>query len=205
MSNTLKATVPVFDGINWAKWSEPMVSYLLSQGQFKFLTEDEPDVETLSQDGSNAAAVSKSEDKLEAWQEGNGKVLGNMRLRLSPSVMQAVGIKSNAKDLWQAVRDTYSQTTLRTAYTEFRGLLELCISDDAAPGHALAKFQGHVEQLKTMKVELGDYVALMLLMSKMPAYGRSLASITTMQTKLVESGQTGHTDPRQYMASLSAA
>ena len=99
MSNTLMTAVPVFDGINWAKWSEPMISYLMSQGQFKYLSTEEPDVDTLERDGSNAATVSKQEDKLEAWTEGNAKALGNIRLRLSPSVMQAVGSHATAMDL----------------------------------------------------------------------------------------------------------
>ena len=73
MSNALMTAVPVFDGINWAKWSEPMISYLMPQGQFKFLYTEEPEVDTLEDDSLNATTVSKQEDRLEAWMKETRK------------------------------------------------------------------------------------------------------------------------------------
>ena len=166
MSSKIFDAVPVLDGANWIEWSTKMESFLLSTGQWANITGTAPTVPTvpaLAAGGTNADAVEaaqrradRAQDKLDDWNENDGKARGNMRLRLSPAIVNLVKGKTTAKEVWEALRDAHQQATLGNAYIEFKSMLDARIPDDKSPADVLAKIQAHDDRLNEMNVGLSD-------------------------------------------------
>jgi len=83
-SNTLNASVPVLTGQNYQAWVAPMRHYLRSQGQWLAVTKKPPTKkETV---GDETKDVPVSQDTWDKWEELNSRALGNICLRLAPSI-----------------------------------------------------------------------------------------------------------------------
>jgi hypothetical protein len=174
MSSALLNIVPVLNGTNWQSWSESMDAYIMSEGRRHVLTTMRPAVPavTFDNDGNvdNQSDVDKATEKQEDWDKDNERVMGYIRLRVSPDVAQLVKGKNSAKEMWDSLKEGHSRQTLANAYVEFKGILNTRIPDDQNPTAALAKIQAHVERLSDFHVDLDDYIYLMLLVNKTPGY-----------------------------------
>jgi len=97
--------VPVLNGsMNWQAWQPMMMNYLLSQGQWKVILNKfpAPDYKTKttvtkpSEGGSKAETVDdtskppKNQSEIDSWFDVNNKALGNIMLRLHPTIATTV-------------------------------------------------------------------------------------------------------------------
>lgn len=147
MSSSLINAIPVLDGSNFPLFEEKTETYLLSQGLASHLTEVAPTVPTLAADGTNKDEVDEATKELKEWSKNDEKARGAIRLRLAPSLVQAIKDKTTAKEIWDELKAIHSQLTLGTAYVEFKGLLETRIPDDMSPAAAISKIQAHIDRL----------------------------------------------------------
>ena len=97
--------VPVLNGsMNWQAWRPMMMNYLLSQGQWKVITNKfpTPDYGTTTTitksdvDGTQSETVAdttkppKNQSEIDSWFNINDKALGNIMLRLHPTIATTV-------------------------------------------------------------------------------------------------------------------
>ena len=79
MSTSLTTLVPVLTGPNYTSWAPIMQSFLMSQGQWKVLTNPPPDpIKETPVDTKEAAITNQQE--ISDWWDLNAKALGNLRV-----------------------------------------------------------------------------------------------------------------------------
>src|SRR5215475_8661213 len=126
MSSALTQLVPVFTGDKFQEWTTMMESYLMAQGQWYVVSDDaprEPDAASSDEDRANMAS----------WRDANIKALGNLRLRLAPSINVQIKEKVTAKAVWDYLQETYGKPGVAAIYTEFKAALDLTISMSENP------------------------------------------------------------------------
>ena len=100
MSSALDKMVPVFTGSNWQQWHTAMQAYLRAQGQwFVFSTP-------------------RLADEFDSWDEHNEKALGNITLRVSPSIQTAIANLATVKEVWDHLKENYGAPSIGSAYAE---------------------------------------------------------------------------------------
>jgi hypothetical protein len=214
MSSVLLNIVPVLNGTNWVSWSESMDAYVMSEGRRQVLSKARPDIPSpvMDNDGNveNQSAIDKATTAQEDWDQDNERVMGYIRLRVSPDVAQLIKGKDTAKEMWDSLKEGHSRQTLANAYVEFKGILDTRLPEDQSPASALAKIQAHVERLSEFHVDLDDYIYLMLLVNKTPGYAQTQASIQVMSQEMVNTALASTPDakkpkPLDYVKTLEAA
>ena len=120
MSNALTQLVPVFNGANYQEWSDSIQSYLMSQGQWYVMTTTRPNDDTES-----------------TWVQDNLKAMGNIRLRVSPSIVPRIRDKTTALEMWDTSTAEYGKPGVSAAFLEFKAMLEVSIPPNAHPGPAM--------------------------------------------------------------------
>jgi hypothetical protein len=190
MSSALLNIVPVLNGTNWVSWSESMDAYIMSEGRRQVLTKVRPTIpaEITGTDGevTNQTKIDKATTVQEDWDQDNERVMGYIRLRVSPDVAQLVKGKDTAKEMWDSLKEGHSRQTLANAYVKFKGILDTRLPKDQSPANALAKIQAHIERLSEFHVNLDNYIYLMLLVNKTPGYVQTQASIQVMSQEMVD-------------------
>src|SRR6266704_5894034 len=96
MSSQLTSLVPVFDGSNWSTWSKAMTAFFMSQGLWGYVAGTIPvPVVAAGPPPVTAADVA-------LWNKNDEMARGNLTLRLSPAVQQAVS-GNTSQILWDAI------------------------------------------------------------------------------------------------------
>ena len=134
--------VPVLDGsMNWQAWRPMMMNYLLSQGQWKVITNKfpAPDYETtttvtkMDSEGTHTETVpdiskpTRNQSDIDSWFDTNDRALGNIMLHLHPTIATTVlnllqkTIEENddittmfASVAWEYLDATYGKPVSRT-------------------------------------------------------------------------------------------
>ena len=83
------------------------------------------------------AAYEKFERKDSEWAENNSKAVGNILLRLHPSISFQMREIATAEQLWKRLEEKYGKPGPSVAYIEFRKALNLSIPAQADPSLAL--------------------------------------------------------------------
>ncbi|KAI0352259.1 hypothetical protein OH77DRAFT_1387471, partial [Trametes cingulata] len=131
MSNQLTEVVPIFDGSGYLRWADLMQAYL--QQQQVWIVVDPPmglTAPTLAADRSNHGDVM-------AWAQAESKAQGSIRLRLNAEVTEIVKSKTTAKDLWQALKDTYGVSSPMAVFNYFKAAVSAQILANQHPGPAI--------------------------------------------------------------------
>lgn len=86
MASQLAASIKLFDGSNWLKWSNDMTTFLRSQGLWQSVSGNEPipaDVFVMDQSGSPTTNLTpKCKDAQGKWYNQDNQVLGYMQLHM---------------------------------------------------------------------------------------------------------------------------
>jgi len=125
--------VPLFTGSNWQQWHTAMQAYLWAQGQWYVYSTTQP------ADGHN--------DRKE-WDNNTKRVLGNITLRLAPSIQVAVSKLTSVKEVWDYLKKNFSAPSIGSAYTELSKLLATSIPAGSHPAPAITKLLSHFTYLK---------------------------------------------------------
>jgi hypothetical protein len=190
-----------------------MDAYVMSKGRHRVLTTQRPfipaTVTGTAGDITNQEDIDKATEKQEDWDKDDERVMGYIRLRVSPDIAQLIKGKNSAKQMWDSLKEGHSRQTLANAYIEFKSILNTRIPEDQSPGPALAKIQAHIERLSNFHVDLDNYIYLMLLVNKTPGYAQTQASILVMSQEIVDTTDTSisadkHPKPLDYAKTLEA-
>ena len=154
--------VPVLNGsMNWQAWQPMMMNYLLSQGQWKVIQNKfpAPDYETITvrvkegetettQDTSKPA---KNQSEIDVWFDINDKALGNIMLRLHPTIATTVlnllqkTMEDNtdintmfASLAWEYLEKTYGKPGIAATYKELKATMDVIIPGNADPTLAMS-------------------------------------------------------------------
>jgi oligoendopeptidase F len=134
MSSALLNIVPVLNGTNWLSWAESMDAYVMSEGCHRVLTTQHPSIPAAvtgtAGDITNQEDIDKATEKQEDWDKDDERVMGYIRLRVSPDVAQLIKGKNSAKQMWDSLKEGHSRQTLANAYVEFKGILDTRIPED---------------------------------------------------------------------------
>ena len=57
-------------------------------------------------------------DEFDSWDEHNEKALGNITLRVSPSIQTAIANLATVKEVWDHLKENYGAPSIGSAYAE---------------------------------------------------------------------------------------
>ena len=187
MSSSLTTLVPVLSGPNYQAWSVAMRSFLMSQGQWRVLSRKCPDDITVDSrgvtiTGENAPSdedVAANREKIEDWEDDNQKAVGNIMLRLAPQIQGNLTpeIMDGAGILWDHLEKQYGKPGIIATYLEFKGAMDIKITDQEDPTIAIDKMTAHFARCNASGLEVPDYFQAMLIMTKLPTSFDGLAQL----------------------------
>jgi len=165
MSSTLMSLVPVLNGsMNWQAWRPLMMNYLLSQGQWRVIANKFPAPEYKSTitvtktdaEGTHTETIPDTskpptnQSEIPSWFDTNDRALGNIMLRLHPTLATTVlnllekTIKENtdvttmfASIAWEYLEATYGKPGIAATYKELKTTMDVVIPGNADPTLAI--------------------------------------------------------------------
>jgi len=162
MSSALDKMVPVFTGSNWQQWHTSMQAYLWAQGQWFVYSTTQP------ADGHN--------DR-NNWDDSTKRALGNITLRLAPSMQVAVADLTMVKEVWDYLKKSFGAPSIGSAYTELSKLLSTTIPAGSHPAPAITKMLSHFTYLKDAGFDFPAPVQTMIILCKLPPTMEVVAQI----------------------------
>jgi len=196
MSSTLMTLVPVLDGsMNWQAWRPLMMNYLLSQGQWKVITNKfpAPEYETTTTitkkdaEGTHTEMVAdtskpaRNQTDINAWFDTNDRALGNIMLRLHPTIATTVlnllqkTIEENtdvntmyASIAWEYLDTTYGKPGITATYKELKVTMGVIIPGNADPTLAIDTILIGFTRMAASKCAVPPHLQAMILVSKLP-------------------------------------
>ena len=162
-SNSLTITT-VLTGANYQEWHVSMRAYLQLTSTWWTIREARP--------AANA----------ESWDGDNEKAMGTITLRCSAPIRIQVGEKTNTKEIWDLLKESYGQPSVGSAHTELKKLLSTTIPANQHPAPALRSCAANFAYLKDARFEISLPVQAMILVAKLPPSMEVVAQLIN-QTK----------------------
>ena len=113
----------------------------------------------------------------EEWNEKNEKALGNIALRLTPSIGSAVAHLGTTKEVWNHLKEHFGSPSIGNAYAELSRLLNTTIPAGQHPAPAITKIQSHFAYLKDTGFDFPALVQAMIILCKLPPTMEVVAQI----------------------------
>jgi len=162
MSSALDKMVPVFTGSNWQQWHTSMQAYLRAQGQWFVYSTTQP---------------ADGHDDRNNWDDSTERALGNITLRLAPSIQVAVADLTMVKEVWDYLKKSFSAPSIGSAYAELSKLLSTTIPAGSHPAPAITKMLSHFTYLKDAGFDFPAPVQTMIILCKLPPTMEVVAQI----------------------------
>jgi len=162
MSSALNKMVPVFTGSNWQQWHTSMQAYLRAQGQWFVYTTTQP--------------VDGHDDR-NNWDDNTERVLGNITLRLAPSIQVTIADLTTVKEVWDYLKKSFSAPSIGSVYAELSKLLSTTIPAGSHPAPAITKMLSHFTYLKDAGFDFPAPVQTMIIFCKLPPTMEVIAQI----------------------------
>ena len=159
MSSSLDKMVPVFTGANWNQWHVAMQAYLRANSQWSIYEKARPAADP------------------EEWDEKNEKTLGNIALRLTPSIGSTVAHLGTTKEVWNHLKEHFRSPSIGNAYAELSKLLNTTIPAGQHPAPTITKIQSHFVYLKDAGFDFPAPVQAMIILCKLPPTMEVVAQI----------------------------
>jgi len=220
--------VPVLNGsMNWQAWKPMMMNYLLSQGQWKVVTNKfpAPEYETITRStGQSEGGGSKSEivedtskppknqSDINNWFDINDKALGNIMLRLHPTIATTVlnllqkTMEENtdintmfASLAWEFLETTYGKPGIAATYKELKVTMDVVIPGNANPTLAIDTILIGFTRMAASKCAVPPHLQAMILVSKLP-YQMSALVQSICQTDNIEDLKTNDIKRKAILA-----
>ena len=138
MSSTNNTSlVPVLDGTNYRQWVVAMKALIQSTGMWaypmgkvsrEFFPDDDAEFEKLTKERKDEIMAS-----INKFKKNDGMVLGQITLRLSPTIQQNHQHCQTSASLWNALLATYGRSTASTVFKDFKDCLNSRIYTNADP------------------------------------------------------------------------
>ena len=113
----------------------------------------------------------------EEWDEKNEKALGNIALRLTPSIGSAVSHLGTTKEVWNHLKEHFGLPSIGNTYAELSKLLSTNIPAGQHPAPAITKIQSHFAYLKDAGFNFPAPVQAMIILCKLPPTMEVVAQI----------------------------
>jgi len=205
--------VPVLDGsMNWQAWRPMMMNYLLSQGQWKVITNKfpAPDYETTTtvtktdSEGTHTETVAdtskppRNQSEIDSWFDINDRALGNIMLCLHPTIATTVlnllqkTIEENtdvttmfASIAWEYLNAIYGKPGIAATYKELKATMGVIIPGNADPTLTIDTILIGFTRMAASKCAVPPHLQAMILVSKLP-YQMSALVQSICQTDNIE-------------------
>ena len=186
MSSQLTTLVPVFNGTNYQEWSCAMQSFLMSQNQWRCVkpggTVPKVSSRTIGE-GDHAVTEEIGQQEVLDYEVDSEKALGNIRLRLHPTIGYQYNNVIFPASLWGELKEKYGQPGITQAFIEFKGAMDTVIPNGGDPSQALDKIMSHFVRLRDMKFDIPDKIQAMMILSKAPTSMESIVQIFSQWVK----------------------
>ena len=192
MSSALSSFVPVLTGPNYQEWEPKMRYFLMAQGQWLSISAPPPTaiypkklVYDLDKNGNKfkrdsgdddyATKEVPDEDKEPENQDfiveflmNMQKAIGNINLRLHPSIENKAKSSKTAKDLWDYLQAEYGKPGIAAIFHEFKGAMSMYIPNGSDPSLALDKLSTHFNRMEEANCPVPKQIQALLYLSKIP-------------------------------------
>jgi hypothetical protein len=121
-----------------------------------------------------------------AWDKEDGMVLGQIMLRLSPTVQQNHTTYYTSFVLWNALEGSYGKATTSTVFRDFKECLHACISTTADPNIYFNKMFGAFTRMKAADVKIPPQLQAMIALATLPHKWEMLISIVTGDVEITD-------------------
>ncbi len=148
MSSQLTSLVPIFDGSNWSTWSKAMTTFFMLQGLWGYVAGTIPvPVVAAGPPPVTAADVA-------LWNKNDEMARGNLTLRLSPAVQQAI-TGNTSQILWDAIKDRYGAVSMPHIYKDFKEAISIRFNPNQHPTPQFKKMAAAFARLGAVTVGTG--------------------------------------------------
>jgi len=188
------------------------MNYLLSQGQWKVIANKfpAPDYETMTtitksgEGGTQSETVAdtskppKNQSEIDSWFDTNDKALGNIMLRLHPTLVTTVlnllekTIVENTdvntmftSIAWEYLKATYGKPGIAATYKELKMAMDIVIPGNTDPTLAINTILVSFTRMAASKCAVPPHLQAMILVSKLP-YQMSALVQSICQTDNIE-------------------
>ena len=188
MSTSLTTLVPMLQGPNYASWAPMMQSFLMSQRQWRVITNPPPKAVEISPATDTKEAEISNQDDINAWWELNTKALGNMRLRLHHTIQYNQCNSVTAAQLWETLEANYGKPGMASIYLELKSAFNTPIPANSDPSLTLEKITSHFGKLAEAGsvVTISPHLQALIIMAKLPSTYDSLAQIMCQNDKITD-------------------
>ncbi|KAJ3894328.1 hypothetical protein GG344DRAFT_74124 [Lentinula edodes] len=173
MSSALfTAVTTTLKGDNYDTWTPEMEAFLQATGLGSAITSDPP-VEPSpldTEDLDSVKAWKEYDDALKSWKEIDTKAVGNICLRLSPSIRILAKDQSNtAKELWEFLQKTYKVKGLGAVFNDFAAAMAVKVPYKGNPLTAMTDIgiPAHLEALILLSKLPSRYSVIVQTMSQL--------------------------------------
>jgi hypothetical protein len=182
-SNNAASLVPILDGTNYRQWAVAMKALIMSTGMWAYvqgnidresLPEKKEEREKLSETRRNEILAAQA-----AWDKDDGMVIGQIMLRLSPTVQQNHTTYLTSFSLWNALEGSYGKVMASTVFRDFKECLTARISTTADHNIYFDKMFGVFAWMKAADVEIPPQLQAMIALAALPQKWEMLISVIT--------------------------
>jgi hypothetical protein len=171
-SNNATSLVPILDGSNYGLWAVAMQAYIRSTGLWHYVLgkvhresfpEDDAEYNKLS-DTKKAAILTNQVE----FDKEDGMVLGQIMLRLSPTIQQNHQTYLSSFSLWNALKGSYGKSMASTIFKDFKDCLNGRISLNADPNAYFDKSFVAYSRMKAAGVAVPSQLQAMIALAALP-------------------------------------
>ncbi|KAJ3884246.1 hypothetical protein GG344DRAFT_84326 [Lentinula edodes] len=173
MSSALfTAVTTTLKGDNYDTWISEMEAFLQATGLWSAITTDQPS-EPSPLVAANAASVEawkNYEVAFKDWKETDTKAVGNIRLRLSPSIHTLTKDEGDtAKNLWEFLQKTYKVKGLGAVFNDFAAAMAVKIPYKGNPLTAMTEIGMFFTRMDDADIGIPGHLEALILLSKLPS------------------------------------
>jgi hypothetical protein len=189
-SNNATSLVPILYGTNYRQWAVAMKALIMSTGMWAYvqgnieresLPDKKEEREKLSETRKNEILAAQA-----AWDKEDGMVLGQIMLRLSPTVQQNHTTYYTSFVLWNALEGSYGKAMASTVFRDFKECLHVRISTTADPNIYFDKMFGAFARMKAADVEIPPQLQAMIALAALPHKWEMLISVVTGDVEMAD-------------------
>jgi hypothetical protein len=184
MSSTKNTSlVPILDGTNYRMWAVAIKALIQSTGMWAYV-QGKIEREHFPEDDNEYQALSATRKaeilaSITEFEKNNGMVLGQIMLRLSPTIQQNHQHCQTSTSLWNALQATYGRSMASTVFKDFKDCLNGCITTNADPQIYFDKVFGAYACMKAADVAVPPQLQVIIALAALPQKWEMLISIVT--------------------------
>lgn len=172
--------VPMFDGLNYKKWSDSLRSFLRYNGLW-FLIEGYGSNATTKTAGMARPTVGQTATAEElaaqaAWDEKNDKALGALQLYVAQNLRHLVDNEYTVLAAWTTIKNQYEKPGAVGAFVAFQQLFNTVLSDSASLGPQIDAVVEKSAMVNAAGIEIKPQLVALTIVNALPKSYQALSS-----------------------------